>query len=93
MTEGILRSMLGLCCEKTYVAMTNHDGGDDDGNGDGNDNYNTASGLVSDGLIFDQITTPKSCLGLAEEDWVTMITELQTWRPVYLHVGIYLPYK
>ena len=51
--------MLGLCCKK-YGAMTNHDGrddiGDNDRNEDGNGYGNSASGLGSNGLIFDLIT-------------------------------------
>ena len=51
--------MLGLCCDKTYGAMTNYDRGDDnrdnDGNEDGNDKNNAASGSLSDAPIFDVI--------------------------------------
>ena len=72
LTAVVLRSMLGLCCVKTYSAMTNYyngdddrdddgdDNGDDDGNADGNDDDNTTSGSGSDGPIFNPITTPRS---------------------------------
>ena len=36
MTEGILRSMIDLCCDETYGAMTEYNDGDDDGNEDDN---------------------------------------------------------
>ena len=85
--------MIGLCCNKTYGAMTNHDNGDDDGdndgNEDGNNNDNAAHGSISDFPIFDLIVMPRSRLSLAEEDWAT--TALRSH--VYLRVGIYLPYK
>ena len=62
--------MLGLCCNGIYRAMKNHDDGYDDGDIDGNEygnnDENVASGLGSDGPIFDPITTPRSHLGLAE---------------------------
>ena len=32
--------MLGLCCDKTYGVMANHDYGDDDGDDDGNEDQN-----------------------------------------------------
>ena len=54
--------MLGLFCNKTYGAMTNHNGRDDDGDNDGNkdknDDNNAASRSGSDGPIFDPIATP-----------------------------------
>ena len=40
--------MLGLYCDKKYVAMTNHDGRDDYVNEDRSNDGNTASRLVSD---------------------------------------------
>ena len=51
--------------------MTKYDDGDDDGNEDGNDDDYAAAGSGSDGPIFDTITTPRSRLGLAEEDRAT----------------------
>ena len=55
--------MLGLCCNKIYGAMTNHDNGDDDvdnvRNEDVNDN-NAASRSIYDGLTFNVIATPWS---------------------------------
>ena len=56
--------MLGLCCNETYGTMTNHDGGDNNGNEDINDDDNAASGLGYDGPIFDPITMPWSRLGI-----------------------------
>ena len=45
--------MLGLCCDETYSAMTNHDeideGRDNNGNEYVNNNNNAASGSGSDG--------------------------------------------
>ena len=75
--------------------MTNHDDvdddGDNDGNEDGNEDNKASSRSGSDGPIFDPITTPQSCLGLAEEYWVITTTALRPRRPMYLCVGIYLP--
>ena len=89
--------MLGLCCDKTYCAMENHDNrddnGDNNGNKDINDNGTAASGLGSDVPIFNPITTLCSCLGLAEEDWATTTTTLRLRIPMYPCVGIYLTYK
>ena len=56
--------MLGLCCNETYITMTNYDGGHDDRNEDGNDDDNAASGSGSDNTIFNLITTPWSNGGL-----------------------------
>ena len=87
--------MIGLYCNKIYGSTTNHDYVDDDGdngrNKDGNNDDNAASGLGSDGPIFDPIMTPRSLLGLAVEVKVT--TTLRPRSLMYLHVGIYLPYK
>ena len=89
--------MLGLCCDKTYGAITNCDDGYDDryndGNEDGNNNGNADSGLGYDGMIFDLIVAPQKCLGLVEEDQETTKIEPRTWHHIYLRVGIYLPYK
>ena len=56
--------MIGLCCNEKYSAMTNYDDRDDDEYGDrkkdGNNNDNSTSRLVSNGPIFDTITTPQS---------------------------------
>ena len=60
--------MIGLHCDETYSSITNHDSGDDDrdndGNEDANEDKNAASGLGSDGPIFDPITTPWPRLSL-----------------------------
>ena len=89
--------MLGLCCNETYGVMTNHgdryDDRDNDRNEDGNDEDNAASGSGSDGPIFDPIMTPRSRLGLAEENRATKMTALRPRRHMYLRVGIYVPYK
>ena len=70
--------MLGLCRNKIYGAMTNHNDRDDDRNEDENYDDNAASGSGSDGLIFDPIATPWSCLGLAEEDRAITEMAMQT---------------
>ena len=92
LTAGILQSMIGVCCDKTYGAMTNHynedDNGDNNGNEDENDDDNATFGSGSDGPIFDPIVMPRSCLGLAEEYRVTMATDLWLWFHMYLCVGI-----
>ena len=89
--------MLGIYCNKTYGAMTNHEDRDDGGynnrNEDKNNDDNTASGSGSDVLIFDPIATPWSCLGLTEEGWVTTTRKLVPRLHMYLRVRIYLPYK
>ena len=73
--------MIGLCCDKTYRITTNHNDGDGDGDNDGNedknDSNNAASGSGSNGLIFDLIATPRSCLGLVDEDWTTTTMALR----------------
>ena len=77
--------------------MTNHDDRDENGdnkkNENGDDDDNAASGLGSDGPIFNQIMTPCSCLDLAEEDRAIMTTAPWLRRLLYLCVGLYLPYK
>ena len=77
--------------------MTNHNGEDNkrynDGNKDGNKDNNAASGLVFDGPIFDPITMHLSRLSLTEEYRVLKTIMLHPLRPIYLHVGIYIPYK
>ena len=97
LTARILRSMLGLRCNKTYRAMTNHDDGDDSGDKDRNEYWNdddrAASGLGANGPIIYPITMPRSLLGLAEKDRKTMTIALRPWRPMYIRVWIYLPYK
>ena len=64
--------------------MTNNDGGDEEGdndkNEDGKNDNNAISGLGSDSIIFDPITTPRSLLGLAEEDWSTTMMTLWSWH-------------
>ena len=72
LTAAILRSMLGLCCDETYGAMTNYndedDNGDNYGNKDGNDDDSAASESGSDGLIFDPVTMPWSRRGGSGDD-------------------------
>ena len=90
LTAAILRSMLGLCCDETYGAMTNYndedDNGDNYGNKDGNDDDNAASESGSDGPIFDRSRR----LGLAEEDRATMTTALQPRHTMYICVRLYI---
>ena len=61
--------------------MKIHDDGDEDGDNDGNEyknnNVNAASGSGSNGKIFDPIVTPRSYLGLTEEDRGMTMTALQ----------------
>ena len=63
--------MLGLCCNKTYGAMTKYDyrdnARDNDRNKDGNYDKNAATGSGSDGPIFDPITTPCSHRGGSDD--------------------------
>ena len=40
--------MLGLCCDETYVAMKNHDEGDDNIDYDGNEDKNEDDMLLMD---------------------------------------------
>ena len=80
-----------------------YDDGDEDGDNDRNENRNNnddaASGSGPGSLIFNLITTPRSHLGITEEDWATESTKLQTRlrHNIYLHIGLqrtlYLPYK
>ena len=97
--------MIGLCCNKTNDAITNHDKGDDYrddnrdnvgdnyGNKDKNNDSNAPSISGSDGPIFDLIATPRSCLSLADEDRATKTITMQPWCTMYLRIVIYLPYK
>ena len=94
LTAAILRSMLGLCCDETYGAMTNYNNGDDDrdndGNKDGNDDDNAASESGSDGPIFDVISTPWSRRGGSGDDdygAAAAAHYVSTCRTIYL------PYK
>ena len=88
--------MLDLCCEETYIAMTNHVDryyyGDNDRNEDGNDDDNAASRSGSDGPIFNPISAPRSRLGLAEKYEATTTMVLWLRRHMYIRIGIYLPY-
>ena len=88
--------MLDLCCDETYIAMTNHvdryDYGDNDRNEDVNDNDNASSRSGSDGPIFNPISAPWSCLGLAEKDEATMTMVLWLRHHMYIRIVIYLPY-
>ena len=88
LTAGILRSILGLCCNKIYGAMTNHDDRDDstdnDRNEDLNDNDSAAYGLGANGPIIYPITMLWSLLCLVEEDQGTITTALRPWSPMYL---------
>ena len=65
----------------------------DNGKEDRNYNNNADYGSVSNGLIFDPITTPWSCLCIAEEDRATTKMMLRPRYPMYLHIGIYLTYR
>ena len=47
--------------------MTNYNNGDDDGNDEIYEDDNVASGSVSDGTIFDPITTPRNCRGSGDD--------------------------
>ena len=84
--------MLGLCCNETYITMKKHNNGDEDGDNhkkkDRNEKGNVASRSVSDFPIFDPITMPWSCLGLAEEYQATMATVLRPRHTMYLRVVI-----
>ena len=79
--------MLGICCDETYGAMKNHNNGYDvgynDRNKDVNNDDNAASGVISDGPIFDPTTTPWSRLGLAEVYQSTTTMNLWPRRPMY----------
>ena len=82
--------MLGLCCKKTYGAMTNHHNAnysrDNSRNEDVNDDDSSAYGLGANGSIIYPITMLWSLLGLAEEDRGTMMTVMQPQFPMYLRV-------
>ena len=77
--------------------MKKHDDRDYDvdnyGNEDGNDDESATSGSGSNGPIFDPITTTWSHLSLSEEYLATTKTALRPRHTIYLHIGIYLPYK
>ena len=65
-----------------------YDDGDNDGNKDRNDDDNSAAGSVSDGTIFNQITTPRSCGGGSGKYCTMYMTHYaSTCRTIYL------PYK
>ena len=72
--------------------MTKYDSGDDcgdnEGNEHGNDDDSAVAGSLSNGTIFDPITTPRSCLGLIEEDQAMPEMALRPWRTIYLRVGL-----
>ena len=61
LTAVVLKSIIGLCCDKTYGTMTNYDDKYDYINEYQNNYDNAASGSGSDGPIFDQITNHWSC--------------------------------
>ena len=83
--------MLGLCCDKTYSAMTKYDNGDDnidiDRNKDRNDEKNAASGSLYNGPIFDQIKMNKS-RGWGQGDNINgaavTVNYVSTRRTIYL---------
>ena len=81
LAAAILKSNFFLFFDKTYSAITKYNDGDDDGdndkNEDGNDNKKSTSGSGYDGPIFGPITTPRSRLGLTEEDRKTTATALR----------------
>ena len=86
--------MIGLCCDKTYSEMNKYYNGyddeDHDGNEDGNNNDNAASVSVSDGPIFDPITTPHYCVrGVFNngDSYVAVVHYVSTCH------NIYIPYK
>ena len=89
-----LQSMLGLCCNETYGAMTNYDNRDDDGdnygNKDVNDDDNAAFGSGSDGPIVNPIMTPRSCGGGSGDNGDGSAA---TAHYLSTHRTIYLPFK
>ena len=72
--------------------MTKYYDGDDDGDNDGDQDGkkydNAASRSGYNGTISNPITTPRSRLGIIEEDRATIPTALQPWRTTYLCVGL-----
>ena len=78
--QQFLKTVLELCCDKTYGTMAEYDGGDDDGDNDRNevrnDDDNATARSGSDGPIFDMITTPRLGLGLTGQDQATDATFL-----------------
>ena len=67
-----------------------YEDGDNDGNEDGTNNDNAASGSGSDGLIFDPITTPWSCGGGLGDDGDGAAAVVYY---VFISQTIYLTYK
>ena len=86
--------MLGLCCYEKFITTTKYYRGDNnednDRNSNGNDNENATTGSGSGGPIFDPITTPWSCLGIAEEDCAMAVTLLQPQPTIHLRVRLYI---
>ena len=91
----VLLSTIGLCCDETYRARTNFNDGDDDGDDDGNedvnDDDNADSRSVSDGPIFNLITTPWSHVGGLGNDDGDGAAAVAHY--ISTHWIIYLPYK
>ena len=80
--------MLGLCRDEKYGAKTNHDNRDDDENNDKNydenKDDNAASGLGSDGPIFDLIKMPRSRGGgLGGDNTAAAATYVSTHWNIY----------
>ena len=90
LTAAILRSMLGLCCDETYEAMTNYDDTDDNGDNGGNEDGKTMTIPLPDQDPMVRSSIRSRCLGLAEEDRATTATALRPRRTMYLHVRLYI---
>ena len=69
----VLLSILGLCFDKTYGAMTNYDDGDESRNEDENDNDNDNAASRSC-LMFQSLIISR-CLGLTEKYGATEVME------------------
>ena len=87
----VLQSILGLCCNKTYGAMTNNDDrdyyGDGNINQDGNNDNNAALIRIR---CSDLIMMPRSSgRGLADNSDVAAAAV----HYIYMCCTIYLPYK
>ena len=81
--------MFGLCCNETYIAMTNYDDVHDNVDEDGNNDGNADSGSGSNGPIFDIITPPQSHGGGSGDDDVAVAVA----HYISSRCTIYLPYK
>ena len=82
--------MLGLCCDKTYGAITNYDDGYDDRNKDINDDDNAASGSEFYGSIFNPITILWSRGGVSGDN-VDGAADVAHY--IFTCCTIYIPYK